>query len=70
LDEARPYIDGRWTNDGTVGDRRQLKSRGAGEGRTPLAVPCPPELTGLLRRHIAKFGYGDDGRVFCGEQGE
>jgi hypothetical protein len=32
-------------------------------------VPCPPELTGLLWRHIVKFGCGDDGRVFCGEQG-
>jgi integrase len=66
LDEARPYIDGRWTDDGTVGDRRQLKSRAAGEGRP---VPCPPELTGLILRHLAKFGYGDGGRVFSGEQG-
>jgi integrase len=66
LGEARPYIDGRWTDDGTVGDRRQLKSRAAGEGRP---VPCPPELTGLILRHLAKFGYGDGGRVFSGEQG-
>lgn len=51
---------------GTVGERRQLKSRAAGEGRP---VPCPPELTRMLWRHIEQFGFGDDGRVFSGEQG-
>jgi integrase len=66
LDEARPHIGARWTDGGTPRDRRHLKSRAAGEGRT---VPSPPELTGLLLRHIEKFGYGDDGRLFCGEKG-
>jgi integrase len=66
LDEARPHIGARWTDDGAVRDRRGLKSRSAGEGRT---VPCPPELTGLICRHIAKFGYGADDLVFSGERG-
>ncbi|GLY65228.1 hypothetical protein Atai01_18470 [Amycolatopsis taiwanensis] len=37
-----------------------------GEGRP---VPIPPELTALLWRHINTFGYGPDGRLFCGEKG-
>ncbi|WP_228708135.1 tyrosine-type recombinase/integrase [Amycolatopsis keratiniphila] len=67
LDMAEPYIDARWTNGGTAHDPRHLKSRGAGEGRT---VPCPPEQTQLFHEHIQRFGYGDDGRVFVGEQGD
>jgi integrase len=66
LDGASPHIGARWTDGGTVRDHRQLKSRAVGEGRT---VPCPPELTGLIWRHIAKFGFGEDGLLFCGEQG-
>jgi integrase len=66
LDEASPHIGARWTDGGTVRDRRGLKSRAVGDGRP---VPCPPELTGLIWRHIAKFGYGEDGLVFCGERG-
>lgn len=66
LDEASPHVGARWTDGGTPRDRRQLKSRAVGEGRT---VPCPPELTGLLWRHIGTYGYGEDGRVFCGDQG-
>ncbi len=67
LDLAEPYIDARWTDGGTARDARHLKSRNAGEGRT---VPCPPEQTQLFYEHIEEFGYGDDGRVFCGEQGD
>jgi hypothetical protein len=40
--------------------RRQLKQRARGENRT---VPCPPELTVLLRAHIApvRHGHGRSG---------
>ena len=48
-----------------TGDSRQLKQRERGEVRT---VPCPPELTELLHRHIAEFGTGPDGRLFVGER--
>lgn len=66
LDEATPHVGARWTNERTPRDQRQLKARAAGEGRT---VPCPPELTQLLWEHIKQYGYGPDGRLFCGERG-
>lgn len=66
LDEAEPHFGARWTDTGKPRDKRQLKSRSVGEGRT---VPCPPELTALIWWHIKKYGYGEDGRVFFGEQG-
>jgi integrase len=57
---------------GKLGDswdyyRRQLKNRARGEGRT---VPCPPELTELLHKHIATFGTDASGRLFPGERAE
>lgn len=66
LDQATPHVGARWTDGGTPRDRRYLKSRSAGEGRS---VPCPPELTALLWQHIEEYGYGHDGRLFRGEQG-
>ena len=66
LEGARPYIDALWTDTGTVGEDRPLKSRAAGEVRP---VPCVPELTGILWRHVERFGYGPDGRLFVGERG-
>ncbi|WP_435582076.1 tyrosine-type recombinase/integrase [Amycolatopsis thermoflava] len=66
LDEASPHVGARWTDSGKPRDQRQLKSRAAGEGRT---VPCPPELTELIWRHVQRYGYGDDGRLFCSERG-
>ncbi|MFE0027067.1 tyrosine-type recombinase/integrase [Amycolatopsis sp. NPDC059021] len=66
LERARPYVDALWTDTGTVGEDRPLKSRAPGDVRP---VPCPPELTGILWRHIECFGYGPDGRLFVGEQG-
>jgi integrase len=29
-----------------------------------------PELTAILWRHVERFGYGPDGRLFVGERGE
>jgi integrase len=66
LEGARPYIDALWTDTGTVGEDRPLKSRAAGEVRP---VPCVPELTAILWRHVERFGYGPDGRLFVGERG-
>jgi hypothetical protein len=31
-------------------------------------VPCPPEFTKLLWEHIAEYGYGPSGRLFCGDR--
>jgi integrase len=67
LYEATPHAGKEWTNNGQQRDQRQLKHRGAGEGRS---VPVPPELTALLRQHIARFGTAPDGRLFTGERGE
>jgi integrase len=66
LEEATPHVGARWTDGGKPRDHRQLKSRAAGEGRS---VPCPPELTALLWRHISAYGYGPDGLLFCADQG-
>jgi integrase len=67
LEEATPHAGSDWTDDGRARDRRQLKNRERGEGRT---VPSPPELTALLHAHIAEFGTGPDGRLFVGERAE
>lgn len=66
LEEAWPHVGKLWTDGKQVRDRRQLKSRSAGEGRT---VPCAPELTALLLRHMEKYPPADDGRIFVGEKG-
>lgn len=61
LDLARPEVSGHWTDSGERDEERALKHRRPGEGRT---VPCPPELTEILHRHIATFGTAPDGRLF------
>ncbi|SFK52306.1 hypothetical protein SAMN05421835_12354 [Amycolatopsis sacchari] len=66
LEGARPYIDGLWTDTGTVGEDRPLKSREKGDVRP---VPCAPELTRILWTHIERYGFGPDGRLFVGERG-
>lgn len=66
LGDAAPHVGARWTDGGQPRDKRHLKSRAAGEGRT---VPCPPDLTELLWRHIDKYGFGEDGLLFRGEKG-
>jgi integrase len=63
LDTAEPFAGKEWTDSGENRDRRGLKQRAKGEGRT---VPCPPELTSLLNEHIGRLGYAHDGRVFVG----
>ncbi len=65
LDRAEPHAGKEWTDSGENRDRRQLKQRGRGEVRT---VPCPPELTALLRAHVSEFGTAEGGRIFVGER--
>lgn len=65
LDVAEPHAGKEWTDTGTNRERRQLKQRARGVVRT---VPCPPELTALIWRHVEQFGYGEDGRLFVGER--
>ncbi|NDL60838.1 tyrosine-type recombinase/integrase [Phytoactinopolyspora sp. XMNu-373] len=65
LERARPHAGSEWTNSGDKRDNRQLKQRAIGETRT---VPCPPELTALLHRHIKRFGTTADGRLFVGQR--
>jgi integrase len=65
LDTAEPHAGKEWTDSGNNRDRRQLKQRARGESRT---VPCPPELTAIIRAHIEEFGFGPGGRLFVGER--
>ena len=44
---------GEWTDDGSPRERRQLKHRAEGDSRI---VPAHPELTRLLRDHLAEVG--------------
>lgn len=66
IDEATPHAGKNWTDDGRARDRRGLKHRQRGEGRH---IPCPPELTAMLREHLEKFGTDKDGRLFRGIRG-
>ncbi|MFF0825107.1 tyrosine-type recombinase/integrase [Micromonospora haikouensis] len=66
LVDNRPQAGKRWTDSGDVHDRRGLKHRAAAESRV---VPIPPELVGMLRRHVDRFGVADDGRLFRSGKG-
>jgi integrase len=66
LSGAAPDIGSAWTNDGKQREQRALKHRPSGSTRT---VPCVPELTRLLRRHLEEIGLGPDKRIFWGARG-
>jgi integrase len=66
LRNATPDAGSDWTDDGSLRERRQLKHRADGDSRI---VPTHPELTRLLRDHLAKFGTAPDGRLFSGVRG-
>jgi integrase len=66
LRTATPDAGSDWTDDGTERDRRQLKHRAEGDSRI---VPTHPELTKILRDHLAQFGMAPDGRLFSGVRG-
>jgi hypothetical protein len=53
LRTATPDAGSEWTDDGSARERRQLKHRAEGDTRI---VPTHPELTRLLRHHLANFG--------------
>jgi integrase len=63
---ATPDAGSEWTDDGTVREMRQLKHRAEGDSRV---VPTHPELTRLLRDHLADFATASDGRLFDGVRG-
>lgn len=65
LSDAEPHAGKEWTDSGAMRDKRQLKHREVGESRT---VPCPPELTEVLRNHLKTVGTTADGRLFWGER--
>jgi integrase len=60
-----PEVTTTWTDNGRR-QARQLKHRAQGEVRP---VPCCPDLVALLRRHLATYGTGPDGRLFRGARG-
>jgi integrase len=55
-----------WTDGGQTGEERQLKHRDRNHTRP---VPAAPELVETLRRHIAAFHQGVDGRLFVNRRG-
>ena len=63
---AAPFVGREWTDDGTLREERSLKHRANGHSRS---VPCAPELTRILRAHLAEFGTGPGGRLFRGVGG-
>lgn len=64
---ATPDVGSDWTDDGSPRERRQLKHRAEGDSRI---VPTHPELTWLLRHHLAQFGTASDGGLFAGVRGD
>jgi integrase len=63
---ATPDAGSEWTDDGSKREMRQLKHRAEGDSRI---VPTHPELTRLLRQHLANFVTEPDGRLFAGVRG-
>ncbi|WP_433250455.1 tyrosine-type recombinase/integrase [Streptosporangium sp. CA-135522] len=66
VDVSRPEVNTQWTDSGDAHEERGLKHRGRADVRP---VPIPPELVKILRRHIAEYGTGGDGRIFRSERG-
>lgn len=65
LSNAEPEPGKRWTENGTVRERRGLKHRAEGSTRP---VPLHPELVTLLRDHLERFPTGT-AHVFRGPRG-
>jgi hypothetical protein len=66
LRAATPDAGGDWTDDGSQRKRRQLKHRAEGDSRI---VPAHPDLTRILRIHLAEFGTDPGGHLFTGVRG-
>jgi len=66
LRTTRPDAGKQWTDEGAGRDSRGLKHRAEGESRQ---VPVPPQLTRLLREHLALVHGEPAHYLFCGVQG-
>ncbi|MEV5571118.1 tyrosine-type recombinase/integrase [Spirillospora sp. NPDC052269] len=66
LASSSPASGRDWTDSGELHEERSLKHRAEGVTRP---VPIPPELVGLLLRHIARYGLAEDGRLFRSGRG-
>ncbi|MDN5914912.1 MAG: tyrosine-type recombinase/integrase [Pseudonocardia sp.] len=66
LSTSAPSAGRSWSESGTRREPRQLKHRSVDEVRV---VPCPPELTAILRAHLSEHGTTPDGRLFRGARG-
>jgi integrase len=66
LSRTAPRTAAAWTGNGTGHEDRGLKQRPEHAVR---AVPIPPDLITLLRRHLATHGTAPDGRLFPGKRG-
>lgn len=63
LSTSAPAAGRSWSESGTRREPRQLKHRGVERVRI---VPCPPDLTALLREDLDEHGATPDGRLFRG----
>ena len=66
LEGSTPTAGGEWTDSGKSDEDRQLKHRTRKDTRE---VPASPELVAILRRHLARFPSGPDGRIFVTRTG-
>ncbi|GAB3676469.1 tyrosine-type recombinase/integrase [Saccharopolyspora tripterygii] len=65
LEKASPEVSGVYTDSGSAGEERSLKHR---EDQVGRSVPCTPELTEHLHRHLERYGVGPDGLLFWGRR--
>jgi integrase len=61
LSRTTPEVGRRYTDSAELHDDKGLKHRSEDEVRP---VPIPPELVGILRAHIDRYGIAADGRLF------
>ena len=65
LRTTAPHAGKEWTDSRLARDDRGLKHRPDGEERV---VPIPPELTAILRAHLAEFEPDSEGRLSTGNE--
>ncbi|MEW1830618.1 hypothetical protein [Streptomyces sp. NPDC088196] len=66
LSTNMPRVGSEWTDTGESFDTRGLKKRAR---KATRAVPIPPVLVRLVRKHIKEFGTSEDGQLFRTAQG-
>ncbi|GAA4209904.1 tyrosine-type recombinase/integrase [Actinocatenispora rupis] len=67
LTGSTQHVGAAWADDGSARQDRALKHRAANATRP---VPACPDLVRVLRRHLAEFGTGPDGRLFVPRVGK